>query len=406
MKLRNEFLPVATSMYINYIIVGITAVALSLNIEPLMEQMNTNRAGIGFVISAIGIGKFVVLYIAGILSDRFGRRMFIQLGAVSYIVFYIGILFSPNVTVAVILAFLAGCANSFMDAGTYPALMESFPTAQGTANIIVKAFVALGQFAFPLIVGAILASNLYYGYSYILLVAILAINAIFIMKVKFPPLSSKSSSETGGVIQFKDKPNFWIEGLALIFIGFTCSVTFNVVAVWIPTFGQDMAKMGQTASLALVSYYSLGSILAVFITAALVKSLIRPVTFVFVYPLISLVMLLILWMFPSPTITVIASFVIGFAAAGGVLQLTITAMSELFPSGKGKAVGAINSMNSIAFFIGPAITGVLAETNVSNVILFDIIVTAVGVVLGAIVLLRYRKVVDIKATKANLKEAS
>lgn len=405
-KLKNPYWGTAMSLYINYIIVGIGAIAFTLNIEPLMEQMNTNRAGIGFVVGGIGIGKLVVLLASGILSDKFGRRPFIQLGAIAYITAFVGILFAPNVTVGFILAFIAGCGNSFMDAGTYPALMESFPKAQGTANIMIKAACSVGQLLFPFLVSFILLKKFYFGYSFLVLVAILVVNAVIMQRVTFPPLSSKQEEETEEVVVFKGKPNFWIEGLFLICIGFTCSITFDTIAKWVPTYAQDIIGMGVGSSSALVSYYSIGSIISVFVTGFLVKSTIRPVHVVLVYPIVSLAALIGLYMFPSVPVAIVASFLIGFFAAGGVLQMTITTMSELFPKGKGKAVGFINTMNSVAFFAGPAICGALAESNAANVILFDVLVTAVGVVLGALVLYRYRKIVDLKATKQNLKAAS
>lgn len=406
MAAKNPYWSTAISLYINYIVVGISAIAFTLNIEPLMEQMNTNRAGIGFVVGGIGIGKFVVLLVSGILSDKFGRKPFIQLGALAYILAFTGILFAPNVTVGITLAFLAGCANSFMDAGTYPALMESFPKAQGTANILIKAACSFGSLLFPFVVSFILVKKFYFGYSFLLLVAILVVNAIVMHRVIFPPLSSKSEDAVRDVTVFKGKPNFWLEGIFLICIGFTCSITFDTIAKWVPTYAQDIIGMGVGTSGALISYYSIGSLISVFVTAALVKRTIRPAQVVFAYPLVSLFALLMLYMIPSTTVAVIAAFLIGFFAAGGVLQLTITTMSELFPQGKGKAVGFINTMNSVAFFAGPAICGALAESNAANVILFDVIVTAVGVVLGLVVFLRYRKVVDIKATKEQLKAVS
>lgn len=38
-----------------------------------------------------------------------------------------GILQTNNIIIAYVFGFLAGMANSFLDAGTYPSLMEAFP---------------------------------------------------------------------------------------------------------------------------------------------------------------------------------------------------------------------------------------------------------------------------------------
>lgn len=83
----------------------------------------------------------VELLISGILSDKFGRKPFVQLGIATYFIFFVGILFSKNVFVAYILGILAGMANSFLDTGTYPGLMEIYPNAKVTSNVILKAFI-------------------------------------------------------------------------------------------------------------------------------------------------------------------------------------------------------------------------------------------------------------------------
>lgn len=123
---KNKYLPTALSMYINYFIHGMGCIILAQNIDFLMEQFNTNNAGVSYVISALGLGRLIVLFVSGILSDKYGRKPFVLLGMGTYVLFMGGILISNNVTMAFFFALLAGMANSFMDAGTYPALTECF----------------------------------------------------------------------------------------------------------------------------------------------------------------------------------------------------------------------------------------------------------------------------------------
>lgn len=397
---NNKYTLTALGLYINYFIHGMGLIILSQNMTFLMDQLNTDKAGVAYVISALGIGRFIVLYISGTLSDKFGRKPFVLGGIVTYIAFFIGILISPNVQIAFIFGVLAGMANSFLDSGTIPALLEAFPEAGSSANVFNKAFISAGQFLLPMIISFIVANDIWYGYSFIFCIVILVLNGIFLFTRPFPAINAdkkdKNDVETVTEESTSVKPKFWIEGLALIIIGYTSTATFSIINTWIPSYGREVAGMAEAASLKLVSYYSIGSIVAVILTSILVKSLVKPVRIVFVYPLISVIMLTILLINPTPAVCIISAFVIGFAAAGGVLQLALTAMSEIFPASKGKITGMVYSASSIAGFTVPAITGAISS-NVSNVILFNIVVTGIGVLLALIVNFRYNILTNAKS---------
>ena len=224
------------------------------------------------------------------------------------------------------------------------------------------------------------------------------------LKLPFPDFKAEPKKENvvEEKVEAKVKANFWIEGICLILIGFTATATLQVIANWLPSFAREVAGVEQTVSLKLISIYSIGSIVSVFVTSILVAKWIKQVRFTFVYPLISLIMLTILWMFPSTTTCIIAAFVIGFSAAGGVLQLlALTSMSELFPTSKGKITGIVFTSSSLASTIVPSITGILADISLSHVILFDMGITTLGVVLALIVNIRYNivKKYELKASK-------
>ncbi|WP_235069825.1 MFS transporter [Turicibacter sp. TJ11] len=389
--MKNKYMPTALALYINYFVHGMGAIILSQNMDALMQQFNTDRAGVSYVISGLGIGRLLVLFVSGALSDKFGRKPFVLLGIVTYMIFLGGILVAPNVSVALILAILAGMANSFMDSGTYPALMEAFPESSGSANIIIKAFIAAGQFVLPFIISFLIANDLWYGYSFLFCMAIFVINGLFLLKLQFPAHKVEKAEVKEESVSESNEPksNFWIEGIALILIGFTATATFYIIQNYLPTYGQEVAGMEKSAALKLISLYSAGSFTAVVVTSILVAKWIKQVRFVFVYPLISLVMLVLLYLFPSPMMCVVGSFVIGYSAAGGVLQLALTTMSELFPKNKGTITGIVYTASSLASSILPALIGVIASSNVSNIMLLNIVITAIGVILALIVNIRY-----------------
>ena len=404
--MKNRYLPAAISIYVNYIVIGVSVVVLSLNMDFLLAQWGTDRAGFGFVVSGIGIGKFAVLFIAGALSDKFGRKPFIVMGALSYIICFIGFLYSPNIYVAFAFAIISGIANALIDAGSYAALMESFPKTPGTANLVIKIAIVIGQFSLPFFVSFVIAANLYYGLSFYILVAILVLNIVCLVFEKFPPLSKREHSEKGesekptaAGPQMVEKPKLYIEGAALILYGYTATAGLTLCQMWLQKIGQDVAGMSVTASNALMSYFSIGSLTAVLLTAYLVKSKLRPTYVTAIYPILSIVMGFIWYLYPTPAICIIAAFVMGYSIAGGILQMAITALAMFYPGNGGKCTGAVNSLNSIAIWTVPLITGVMADKDMKSIILFLTATCIVSCILGFIAMIRDRKVFGIHKAK-------
>ena len=406
--MKNKYIPTSICLYMNYFVHGMGAIILAQNMDYLANQLNTDSAGIAYVISGLGIGRLIVLFVMGALSDKFGRKPFVFLGGLFYIGFLLGILISPNLEVAFIFAVLGGIANSTLDAGTYPALMESFPKATGTASILTKAAIAGGQFILPIVMTMIIASKAYYGWSFLFCVAILALNALAVLKMPFPnhkqPAAEEIADEsiekdTKTLPKLKQKANFWIEGICFIIIGYTSTATFYLVSIWLPKFSESVAMMSPSASAQTISYYAIGTLTSVILTSILVKSWIRPVYVVFVYPCLSAIMLFVLFLFPSPMLCMAGGFILGFTAAGGVLQLALTTMSEFYPEGKGKVLGIFFTSSSLATFSIPVITGIISKTSIANIILLDAFIAVLGSVLALVIIARYHKIFEIPNRK-------
>jgi len=394
--MKNKYMPTAISLYLNYFVHGMGVIILAQNMVVLSKQWDTNTGGVAIVISSLGIGRLIPLLISGILSDKFGRKPFVILGASTYLLFFAGILLSPSITIAYIFGILAGMANSFLDSGTYPALMEMFPDSKGTANVIIKAFVSGGQFILPLLISMIVSLNLWYGWSFILCIAILILNLLFMVTTsKFPKIGNEQneSSNKQDSLEQKNKNfgNLWIDGTLFILYGYVSQATFYLVSQWLSQFGAEVAQMGNTSSHALISYYSIGSIVCVFVTAALAKKAVKEIQFLITYTLISFIALLTMYLFPTALICSIMSFVVGFSAAGGVMQLGLTVMSSFFPKAKGTITGAFYTAGSIASFTIPLFTGMMSS-NLANIWLFDVIIALLGFVLAVLITIRYRKI--------------
>ncbi|BCQ44472.1 MFS transporter [Erwinia rhapontici] len=359
---------------------------MTLNMSHLEQQWQTNAAGVSVVISSLGFGRLVVLFVSGMLSDKFGRKPFIYLGMLCYLGFFFGILSSHSITTAFAFGFLAGMANSFLDSGTYPALMESFPNSASTANILIKAFVSGGQFLLPFIISAVIMADLWFGWSFVIAAAIMLANAIYLLKRPFPdhraqakPASTVSAQATPS--QPQSKSNL-LDIACFTLYGYISMATFYLVSQWLAQYGQFVAGMPYASAIKLLSIYTVGSLSCVFVTAALVKKAVSSVNLLMLYTFISLVALLGVCLHPTPAVVMGFAFVIGFSAAGGVMQLGLTIMAMSFPHAKGKATGIFYSAGSLATFTIPLITAKLSQTSIASIMWFDVGIAAAGFALA------------------------
>lgn len=279
----------AFCLYLNYLVHGIGVLVMSLNVHEFEVQWQTDAAGVSVVISSLGLGRLALLVLAGSLSDKYGRRPFVLLGTVTYLTFFIGLLFTHDVGTAYFFGLLAGAANSLLDAGTYPRLMELFPKAPGPAVILVKAFVAAGQFSLPLILSFLVAHELWFGWSLLIAAAILALNfcVLFWMPIKVPdqptrlgePLAAELAQLNDPEAKLKLKRSSRIampELISYTLFGYTAMATFYIVSQWLAQYGESVAGMPYSEALKLLSIYTTGSLAGVFCSSLALRTFLSP----------------------------------------------------------------------------------------------------------------------------------
>lgn len=178
---------------------------------------------------------------------------------------------------------------------------------------------------------------------------------------------------------------------AIIGIGFTCTSTFQL---WLNC-NQELGKLyGMADPSKIQSFYSLGTMCAILITAVLVKKFILPVRILILYPAIATLMLLIIYIVQTPTICLIGGFVIGYAAAGGVLQLAVSTANEFFPTNKGKITSIVMISSSLANYIVLNVASYITKAGgiegPKYVLLFNVAITVIGILLAIFVNMRYK----------------
>ena len=226
------------------------------------------------------------------LSDKLGRRISVLIGAASYVIFFIGIAFSPNIQVAYVAAVLGGIA-----------------------------------------------------------IGILGVLAIF----------------------------------APILIGFTSTATFQLWLNCAQTFGKEIAGIPSESVSMMQTYYSAGTMVALVVTSLLITKF-KQVRFLVIYPAISVAMLVLVYLVKTPMICFVGAFVIGYAAAGGVLQMATVTVNDLFPNIKGTITSLVMIASSLCNY---TILSAAAKMSSMQVIMMNIVITVIGVLLAVFVNVRY-----------------
>ena len=394
MEQTRSYRPLCLSLYLNYFVHGIGVLILAQNMDALAARWGS-LADVMSVIGMLGIGRLIVLFVSGKLSDKYGRKPFVLLGMITYIAFFLGILVSPTTAVACVFGILAGIANSFLDAGTYPALIESYPESASTVTVLLKAFISAGQFLLPLFIGVLVMMNAWYGWSFIVAAVILALNFVIMLKMGFPAMNQVVTSDKNDASEAPveaPKSKWYLEGICFVLYGYISQATFYLISQWLTKYGVAVAQMPDLAARSLMSYYSIGSLACVFFTAFITKKGVRPITLLVVYTLISTLAIGGLYYYPSASLAPILSAVVGFSAAGGVMQLGLVMMTEMFPKGKGTMTGIFYTTGSIASFTIPVVTGYMADSGINSIMGLDAAIALAGFIVACIIYVRYNSV--------------
>lgn len=386
--MNKKYLPSAIILYLNYFIHGIGCSILS---QQVVKEMLAKQWGMADVMSvtaiaaALGLGRLISLPFAGPLSDKLGRRISVVIGCFSYVIFFVGIAFSPNVMVAYVAAILGGIANSFLDTATYPAVAEIINKYTGIATMGIKFFISVAQLLMPFFLGCVAGSAL----SYLMLpviggiaIAILGVLAIF---APFPTIAGTGKQES--FISNLKNAHFSIESVALIFIGFTSTATFQLWLNCAQTFGKEIAGIPSESVSVMQTYYSAGTMVALVVTSLLITKF-KQVRFLVIYPAISVVMLILVYMIKTPMICYVGAFVIGYAAAGGVLQMATATVNDLFPKIKGTITSLVMIASSLCNY---TILSAASKMTATGVIMMNLVITIIGVLLALFVNVRYNK---------------
>lgn len=369
------------SLYLNYLIHGFGIIILAQNIVSLSSIWSVPIKTVSFVISGIGIGRLLAYLITGALSDVLNRKLFVFIGMFCYLVFAIGMISTRSIPVAYGLAILAGIANSALDAGTYTTLVE-MNDGKGYDTILIKGFMSIGEFILPLIVASLSSNGLWFGWSFIIMAALIVVNMINMVSVKFPNVKSGAKQTKTQGTQKHFHMVRALKTIILLAYGYVSMALMIWFTQWITLFAQKSLNFGNLAAHTLMSLYSTGSIIGVIVLFILLKRNVNELKLLVSLNLLAVLsLLLIVVAGQNLVIANVASLVFGFSAASGVMQTGLTVFMNMFPEHRGMITGIYYFFGSVASFTVPLITGVLSAHSISLAFSTDLVIGVIAVVL-------------------------
>ncbi len=378
MRGKKYFLTLAV-VYLAYLTHGIQAIVLSQNMDVLAAQWGTNSAGVYSAIAYTGLAKFITVWICGEISDKIGRKPMAVIGAVMYVVFFGGCLFSKNYMLACVLAFLAGAATSFFDGSLYAAAQESWIKAPGAATILIKGFISISGLIYPMLVVSFRAAG---GNAWrmglvipvVMAVALLVISLVapfsYDEEMKEKKAKGGSDAKKGGLDKdaqiamdrFKVPAPKWLV-FPLAIMGFVNMSTMYSAQQLLTRYGLTYVGMSDAASAGMTSLYTAGSLAAVLIwTFAMAKFRWRTLKVLIIDLCGSIVFYGLVISTRNITVLQLTAFAIGFFAAGGALQCGVTLINEFHPGPKGRNLGIYYTLMGLSGYVMPVITSKLVTS--------------------------------------------
>lgn len=387
--MKNNQRRLSLSLYLNYVVHGFGLLILAQNMSALSKAWNQPLAVVSYVISGVGIGRLLAYLITGYLSDKLSRKFFVYLGMACYFLFAIGIPFSHSIPLSYFFAILAGIANSALDAGTYTTFVE-MGGGNGRYNVLLKAVISVGEFTIPLLVSFFSNIHAWFGWSFMIMAAILVINAILLAPLKFPKqetVTSQRKSNTQN--QHPSGKKIFITILFVIY-GYSAMALMIWYTQWVTLYGKNSLNFTVMQSHFLLSLYSIGSISGVLLLFILLGRNVSETKMMVIMNVIATAALIAMTLSTNLLISEISSFLFGFSAASGVMQAALTAFMRLYPTRRGLVTGIFYFFGSIASFTVPIITGSLSKQSIALAFSSDIAIGILSVVIVVLIAILYK----------------
>lgn len=399
-----KYLFAIVTVYMCYLTHGVQAIIFSQNQVDFYTQWGFTDPALGAaaVSTAIvwtGVGKFVSVWIGGEISDRIGRKIPAVCGGILYIISFVVMLITTDATVAAVAGFATGVATSgFWDGALYPAIAEANPRQAGATTIGIKAVISVSGIIYPLFVAmnsnhmvetladgtkqVVATANTGDWHINIWIAIVLSVIAtIFAILTPFiydderkqgigETEADKSAAKNAAEAEIQaardamlEKPGFLTQAITLLY-GFVIMFIMYGAQQYSKAFGINNLGLDPVAAAGMTSIYTAGSIIAVLFWAFMMGKLRwNPTKVILIDSIIAIcglgIVILALPLGIGAGAVYVGIALLGFGAAGGMLQTGVTQRQMYCPGPRGRNVGMYYTFMGAASVFLPGIVGAM-----------------------------------------------
>lgn len=371
-------------------------------------------AAVTAAITWTGVGKFVSVWIGGEISDRIGRKLPAVLGAILYVICFVIFLVTTDPIVACVAGFLSGVATSgFWDGALYPAIAEANPKYSASTTIGIKLVISISGIVYPLF--AAMNSGDSWHINIIIPIVMSVICVVFAALTPFiydderkqgvqgDDANAKNKAEAeiqAAKDAMKSKPN-GLDNFVTLFFGFIIMFIMYGAQQYSKAFGTNNLGLDSVAAAGLTSIYTVGSVIAVIFWAFMMGKLRwAPLKVILIDSILAalglLVVILALPFGWGAGAVYVGIAVLGFSAAGGMLQTGVTLRQMICPGPRGRNVGMYYTFMGFASVFLPFIVGAMTtaagETQAVWIMMILLLIASILSALMCVYLIgRYKK---------------
>lgn len=419
-KQASKYLFAIATVYMCYLTHGVQAIIFSQNQVNFYTQWGftdaaAGAAAVSMAITWVGVGKFVSVWIGGEISDRIGRKIMAVGGGILYIISFTIMLVTDNATVACVAGFLSGVATSgFWDGSLYPAVAEASPKYSASTTIGIKAVISISGIIYPLLAainsGDSWHINIYIPIVMSVIATVMAIFTPFIYdderKMKAgngddAAAKNKAEAEIQAAKDAMLTPPSKLVNFVTLFFGFTIMFVMYGAQQYTKQFGITNLGLDPVSAAGLTSIYTAGSIVAVLFWAWMMGKLRwTPLKVILIDSVIAaLALALVVIALPlglGAGVVYVAIALLGFSAAGGMLQTGVSLRQMMCPGPRGRNVGMYYTFMGFAsvflpFIVGSMTTSVGEASAVWIMMILLLIACCIEILMSIVAMAAFKK---------------